>query len=78
MTQQNQALAPEGTGNPLLQDWSGPFGVPPFDRIEPAHFSAAFAHAYAEHAAEVTAIAADPASPASPTPSRRWSAAATR
>jgi peptidyl-dipeptidase Dcp len=62
MNQQNQAFAPEaGSENPFFQDWSGPFGTPPFDRIEPGHFRAAFARAFAEHAAEVDAIAADPA-----------------
>ena len=64
MTQQNQIVAADaGTDNPLLRDWSGPFGVPPFDRIEPGHFRSAFAHAFAEHEAEVAAIAADPATP---------------
>jgi peptidyl-dipeptidase Dcp len=64
MTQQNQAVAPGlDIDNPLLQDWSGPFGVPPFHRIEPEHFRSAFAHAFAEHQAEVAAIAADPAAP---------------
>ena len=49
--------------NPLLADWNEPFGVPPFGRIRPEHFRPAFAHAFAEHAAEVAAIAAEPAAP---------------
>jgi len=49
--------------NPLLEDWSGPFGVPPFARIEPEHFMPAFAHAFADHAGEVAAVAADRAAP---------------
>jgi peptidyl-dipeptidase Dcp len=49
--------------NPLLQDWTGPFGVPPFSRIKPEHFMPAFAHAFAEHAGEVAAVAADRAAP---------------
>jgi peptidyl-dipeptidase Dcp len=49
--------------NPLLQDWSGPFGVPPFERIKPEHFQPAYALAYASHLAEIEAIAADPAEP---------------
>src|SRR5205085_1904867 len=51
------------TENPLLQDWSGPFGVPPFAAIKPKHFEEAFTRAFAEHLAEVAAIAADPAGP---------------
>jgi peptidyl-dipeptidase Dcp len=52
-----------GSGNPLLEDWNGRFGVPPFNRIEPAHFRPAFARAFAVHEAEVAAIANDPAEP---------------
>ena len=64
MTQQNQVVAADaGTDNPLLQDWSVTFAVPPFHRIEPEHFRSAFAHAFAEHEAEVAAIAADPDAP---------------
>jgi peptidyl-dipeptidase Dcp len=43
--------------NPLLAEWTTPFGVPPFDRIEPEHFPPAFAKALAEHGAEIAAIA---------------------
>ena len=64
MNEQTHALAPQApTDNPLLEDWTGPFGVPPFGRIEPRHFPPAFARAFAAHAAEVKAIAADPAEP---------------
>src|SRR5262245_25945670 len=49
--------------NPLLQEWSGPFGVPPFGRIAPEHFTPAYERAFAEHDAEVAAVAADPAAP---------------
>jgi peptidyl-dipeptidase Dcp len=49
--------------NPLLAPWDTPFGVPPFDRIAPDHYPAAFAEAMAEHAREIEAIAADPAPP---------------
>ena len=36
-----------------------PFGVPPFGRIKPEHFAPAFDRAFAEHDAEIAAIAAD-------------------
>ena len=49
--------------NPLLSDWTGPFGLPPFAAIEAAHFRPAFDAALAEAAAERDAIAADPAAP---------------
>jgi peptidyl-dipeptidase Dcp len=50
-------------GNPLLEEWTGPFGVPPFDRIHPTHFLPAFARAFAAHQAEIDAIAGAPAEP---------------
>ena len=49
--------------NPLLTDWDTPFGVPPFDAIETAHFRPAFEAALAEDRADVEAIAGDPAAP---------------
>jgi len=45
--------------NPLFDDWTGPDGVPPFDRIVPEHFRPAYARALAEHEAEIAAIAAN-------------------
>jgi peptidyl-dipeptidase Dcp len=44
--------------NPLLEEWTTPFGVPPFDEIENAHFRPAFDAAIAEARKEVEAIAA--------------------
>jgi peptidyl-dipeptidase Dcp len=44
--------------NPLLETWNTPYGMPPFDRIEAAHFAPAFEHAMAEHRREIDAIAA--------------------
>ncbi|MFN3304259.1 MAG: M3 family metallopeptidase [Roseateles sp.] len=44
--------------NPLLQDWAGPHGLPPFADIQPAHFPPAFDAALAAHRAEIDAIAA--------------------
>jgi peptidyl-dipeptidase Dcp len=47
--------------NPFFEEWTGPFGAPPFGRIAPAHFGPAFDRAFAAHDAEVAAIASDPA-----------------
>src|SRR5262249_22500855 len=60
MTEQTQVSTDD---NPLLAQWRGPFGVPAFDRIEPAHFRPAFARAFAAHAAEVAAIAGNAQAP---------------
>jgi len=50
--------------NPLLAPWTGPFdGLPPFDRVEVAHFQPALEAAMAENLREVEAIANDPAEP---------------
>jgi peptidyl-dipeptidase Dcp len=51
------------TDNPLLEDWTGPFGVPPFSRITPEHFTPAFDRAFAQHDAEIAGIAGDAAAP---------------
>ena len=47
--------------NPLLTPWTTPFGAPPFDAVQPAHFAPAFDQGMAEHLAEIDAIAAAPA-----------------
>lgn len=52
-----------GSDNPFFQTWTTPFGVPPFDRMKPEHFVPAFERGFAEHEAEIAAIAADPAPP---------------
>jgi len=49
--------------NPLLQPWTGPFGMPPFPAIEAEHFQSAYAHAFAAHRSEIDAIAGEPAEP---------------
>src|SRR6478609_7723078 len=49
--------------NPLLTDWTGPFGLPPFGAIAPAHFRPAFDAALSLHRAEIDAIAANLAPP---------------
>jgi peptidyl-dipeptidase Dcp len=58
-------FSPNGTvaANPLLQEWSGPFGVPPFATLLPEHFAPAFEQALAGHRAEVETIAGSPAAP---------------
>src|SRR5665213_1277627 len=63
MTNQIESNPPQGSAavNPLLADWTSPFGIPPFDRLAPEHFRPAFAAAFAEHKAEIAAIAANPA-----------------
>jgi len=49
--------------NPLLDKWTGPFEIPPFDKIAPELFGPAFEVAFAEHRAEIAKIAEDPRSP---------------
>ncbi|MBV8753165.1 MAG: M3 family metallopeptidase [Hyphomicrobiales bacterium] len=49
--------------NPLLAAWPGPFEVPPFGHIAPAHFRPAFDHAMAEQRAALAGVAADPERP---------------
>jgi peptidyl-dipeptidase Dcp len=51
------------TTNPLLADWTGSFGLPPFASIESGHFRPAFDAALAEHRAEIEAIATRPGVP---------------
>ena len=43
--------------NPLLADWTAPFGVPPLAAIKPDQFSPAFEQALAAHRAEIGGIA---------------------
>jgi peptidyl-dipeptidase Dcp len=47
--------------NPLLGEWTTPFGAVPFDRIRPEHFVPAFEAGMAAHLKEVEAIAQNPA-----------------
>jgi peptidyl-dipeptidase Dcp len=49
--------------NPLLAEWTAPFGVPPFDRIREEHFMPAYREAITRHEAEIAAIAASKAKP---------------
>ena len=49
--------------NPFLENWTTPFGLPPFDRIRPEHFPPAFDRAMAEHNAEIATITGSAAAP---------------
>ena len=49
--------------NPFFEDWTAPFGAPPLDKVNAEHFRPAYDRALAEHAAEIAAIASDPAAP---------------
>ena len=42
--------------NPLLQEWTTEFGVPPFDEIRTEHYAPAFEEAMKMHNAEIQAI----------------------
>lgn len=49
--------------NPLLTDWTGPFGLPPFDTITDDHFAPAFDEGLAQGRAAIRAIAQNPEAP---------------
>jgi peptidyl-dipeptidase Dcp len=49
--------------NPLLQDWSAPYGLPPFERLSAEHFEPALRASMDAHRAELAAIAAQEAEP---------------
>jgi len=53
----------EPADNPFFSEWTTPFGVAPFDRIQEEHFLPAFERAIAEERAEVEAVAQNPESP---------------
>jgi peptidyl-dipeptidase Dcp len=58
------AAALAQAGNPLLAQWTGPFGgVPAFDKVKVADFKPALEAAMAEELREVDAIANNPAAP---------------
>ena len=54
MTSENH---PAADANPFFEPWTGPFQAPPFSRIAPEHFRPAFARGFAEHDAEIEAVA---------------------
>ena len=49
--------------NPLLSEWTTPFGVPPFDKIEDGDYLPAFEAAFAENNKEIDAIIQNPEAP---------------
>lgn len=51
------------TGNPLLDEWTTEFGIPPFDKIETKHFEPAFEQAMKMHNQEIEAIIANESEP---------------
>lgn len=53
----------ETMSNPLLANWTTPFRLPPFGRIESAHFRPAFETALAQHRAQIEEIASNPSEP---------------
>ncbi|MEM7217415.1 MAG: M3 family metallopeptidase [Pseudomonadota bacterium] len=55
--------AAELEGNPFLEEWDTPFGVPPFAQIEDDHFMPAFKQGVLDMRAEIDAIVANPEPP---------------
>jgi len=55
--------AKAGGGNPLLEPWTTPFEMPPFDRIRIEHFVPALDKGFALNRREIAAIAGDPHKP---------------
>ena len=55
----NSAVA----ANPLLQDWSAPYGLPPFSEVRPEHFAPALDVAMKAQLAEIDGIAGNPQPP---------------
>jgi peptidyl-dipeptidase Dcp len=51
------------TTNPLLQAWTAPHGLPPFDALRAEHFEPAIEQAMAEHRAELARISGQAAAP---------------
>ena len=49
--------------NPLLAEWNTPFGIPPFEQVQPEHYMPAFVEAMAQEKAEIDAIVNNPEEP---------------
>lgn len=66
----------QAESNPLLETWSTPFGVPPFDKIKTEHFKPAVEAGIRLHEAQIDSIVKTPKPRRSETSSRHWTAAA--
>ena len=56
-----RGVTAEHEPNPFSEPvWTTPHGLPPFERIAPAHYEPAFERALAQHVAEIEAIAGNP------------------
>ena len=51
------------TSNPLLQPWTSPYQLPPFESVKAEHFEPAYDVALAQHLAEIDEIAGQAAAP---------------
>lgn len=63
MSATSSPLPTPGSANPLLQDWTAPFGLPPFAALRPEHFEPAFEAAMRQHRDELRAITEQAAAP---------------
>ena len=52
-----------GGENPLLSNWDAPYGIPPFDKIEPAHYMPAYKVAMEQLRSEIDSIVNNPEEP---------------
>ncbi len=55
--------ATAGAANPFFSEYATPFGVPPFEQIEVAHYKPAFLKGMEEQATEIAAIVNNPDEP---------------
>lgn len=58
-TQAAEKSSSETAQNPFFQEWSTPFGAPPFGDIKTAHFMPAFEQTMQQHKQEIEAITKD-------------------
>lgn len=55
--------AQDSKSNPFFSEFNTPYGVPPFDKIDTAHYVPAYTRGIAEQQAEIDAIVNNPAPP---------------
>lgn len=60
---QKKSDVAEATPNPFFSEYSTPFGVPPFDKIEVAHYKPALLRGMEDHKKEIDAIVSNPEEP---------------